>query len=117
MDTETWLKITPSVIDGYRSMNTHSKATQEWWILEIIDGFGAHLASEKAMQLRYDAKILTVKEEGDTSHVCQAYDAQVTKSDKRSTREAINAMKNTSFHYSCTVLDQYGLVQAGLYAI
>ena len=117
MDTETWLKITPSVIEGYQSMNTHSKATPAWWILEIVDGFGAHLASEKEMQLRYDAKILTVKEEGDTSHVCQAYDAQVTKSDKRSTQEAISAMKNTYFHYNCTILDQYGLLQAGLYAI
>ena len=49
-------------------MNPHSKSTPGWWILEFIDGFGAHLASQQAMQLRYDAKILTVKEEGDTYH-------------------------------------------------
>ena len=44
MDTETWEKITPSIIEGYRSMNPHVKATPDWWVLEIIDGFGVYLA-------------------------------------------------------------------------
>ena len=85
MDTKTWEKMTTSIIEGYQNMNPHSKATPDWWILEIIDDFGAYLASKQAIQLRYYAKILTVKEEGDTSYVCQAYDAQVAKLDKRST--------------------------------
>ena len=117
MDTETWLNITPAIIEGYRTINPHALATPNWWIIEIIDGFGAHLASGEAMQLRYDAKILTVKEEGDTSHICQAYDAQVAKSDKRNSSEAISVMKNTSFHYDMKIIDQYGLVLAGLHAI
>ena len=117
MDTETWLNITPAIIEGYRTINPHALATPNWWMIEIIDGFGAHLASGEAMKLRYDAKILTVKEEGDTLHVCQAYDAQVAKSDKRNSSEAISVMKNTSFHYDMKIIDQYGLVLAGLHAI
>ena len=65
----------------------------------------------------YDAKILTVKEEVDTTHTCQAYDDKVAKSDKRHYQAAINAIKNTTFHYSAIILDQYSIVAVSLYAI
>ena len=67
--------------------------------------------------MRYDAKILTVKEEADTSHACQAYDDKVAKSDKHHCRDVINAIKNTPFHYKATALDQYSIAAAGLHAI
>lgn len=47
-----------------------------------LDGFGSHLQPE-ALKVFADHKILIVKEEGDTSHVCQAYDKDVAKEDKR----------------------------------
>ena len=75
------------------------------------------MASYKAMKMQYDAKILTVKEEADTSHACQAYNDKVAKSDKRHCRAAINAIKNTSFHFKASPLDQYSIVAAGLHAI
>ena len=117
MDTETWEEMTPSIICGYCNMSTHTKSMPEWWIFEIVDGFGAHTASYKAMEMRYNAKIIMGKEEGDTSHFCQAYDQQVAKSDKRSSHEAITVLKNMSFQYTGKIMDQYGLVQACLYAI
>ena len=117
MDTETWEEMTPSIICGYCNMSTHTKSMPEWWIFEIVDGFGAHTASYKAMASRYNVKIITGKEEGDTSHFCQAYDQQVAKSDKRSSHEAITVLKNMSFQYTGKIMDQYGLVQACLYAI
>ena len=40
MDTETWLNITPAIIEGYRTINPHALATPNWWMIEIIDGFG-----------------------------------------------------------------------------
>ena len=49
------------------------------------------------MKLRYEAKIVMGKEEGDTSHICQAYDDQVANMDKSSSGEAISALKNVSF--------------------
>ena len=68
------------------------------------------------MKLRYEAKIVMGKEEGDTSHICQAYDDQVSKMDKNLSGEAISALKNVRFLYKGAV-NQYGLVHACLYAI
>ena len=74
-------------------MNKHASATPNWWILKIIDGLGAHLTSYKAMKMQYDTKILTVKEEAETSHACQADDSKVAKFDKCHCCAAINAIK------------------------
>ena len=68
------------------------------------------------MKLRYEAKIIMGKEEGDNSHICQAYYDQVSKMDKSSSGEAMSALKNVRFLYKGTV-NQYGLVHACLYAI
>ena len=73
------------------------------------------MASEKAMKLRYEANIFMGMEEGDTSHICQAYDDQVANMYKSSSGEAISALKNVSFLYKC-VVDQYGIFRACLYA-
>ena len=37
----------------------------------------------EALKAFYDHKILVVKEEGDTLHVCQVYNKDVAKEDKR----------------------------------
>ena len=68
------------------------------------------------MKLRYEAKIVMGKEEGGTSHICQAYDYKVAKMEKSSSVEAISALKNISFLYQ-GVVDQYSLVHAFLYEI
>ena len=47
-----------------------------------LDGFVSHLEGD-ALKVFADHKIFIVKEEGDTSHVCQAYENEVAKSDKR----------------------------------
>ena len=49
------------------------------------------------MKLRYEANIVMGKEEGDASHICQAYDDQVAKMNKSSSGEAISALKNARF--------------------
>ena len=56
------------------------------WVLEILDGFGSHCNCPKALQIYYDHKILQAKEEADTSHVCQLYDQQPAKKDKKELR-------------------------------
>ena len=58
------------------------KDNPQWWALEILDGFGAHLSNVESLRKRFAAKILTLKEEGDSSHVNQAYDKFVARSDK-----------------------------------
>ena len=55
------------------------------------------------MKLRYEAKIVMGKEEGDTSHICQVYDDKVDKMDKSSSGETISDLKNLSFLYKGVV--------------
>ena len=43
-------------------------------MLEISDGFGAHILLLPAMKERFDDNIISLKEEGDSSHVNQKYD-------------------------------------------
>ena len=47
------------------------KANPDWWVLEIFDGFGAHLLDEESLRLRWINKILSLKEEGDSSSINQ----------------------------------------------
>ena len=35
MDTKTWEKITPAIIEGYQSMNPHAKATRIGGFLKL----------------------------------------------------------------------------------
>ena len=48
------------------------------WMTITLDGFGSHLEGG-ALKVFMDHKILIVKEEGDTSQVCQSYDNEVGK--------------------------------------
>ena len=48
------------------------------------------------MEIYYKHKIMLLKEEGDTSHVCQAYDQEVAKADKRSMRSSLAFVRKTS---------------------
>ena len=69
MTIKTQDQIIPDIIEDYQNINKHTKATPEWQILKIIDGFGEHHSSKKAMQLQDDTKVLTVKEETELSHI------------------------------------------------
>jgi hypothetical protein len=116
MTTEAWEEITPSICKGLRAINKIVEGNPDWWMLEVFDGFGAHLLSLKAMVARFDNKILALKEEGDSSHVNQAYDKYVAKEDKVSKTESL-AMLRSAKHISKGVVDQWGLVHVGLYAV
>jgi hypothetical protein len=85
-------------------------------MVEICDGFGAHLSSLQAMQERYDNKIIAVKEEGDLSHVNQAYDKFVAKADKKAGNESLGMLRSATY-LNRGVVDQWGLIHVGLYAI
>jgi hypothetical protein len=78
---EAWEEMTPFVIKGIRSIDI-VKANPQWWVLEVFDRFGPHVSSYKAMKMQYDNKILSLKEEGDSSHCNQAYDKFVALYDK-----------------------------------
>jgi len=82
MTIAAWEEMTPSVCKGLHAINPFVVSNPHWYMLEIFDGFGAHLLSYNAMKICMDNKILSLKEEGDSSHVNQAYDKFVAKGDK-----------------------------------
>lgn len=82
MTEDAWVELAPKMGKGIRTMPVICE-NPNWWVCKIIDGFGPHVSSEAAMQIYYDHKIILLKEEGDSSHVNQAYDQEVAKSDKR----------------------------------
>jgi hypothetical protein len=104
-------------------------AHPQWWMLEIFDGFGAHLLSLTAMQQRLDNKILSLKEEGDSSHVNQACDEFVAKSHVNQACDKFVAksdevIKGVGLLILCGqklvakgVVDQWEMVLVGLMAV
>lgn len=91
MTDEAWEKICVKLCKGIRSM-PKIKDSPAWWCLLSLDGFGSHL-NEKALQVFADYKILVIKEEGDSSQVCQAYDQLVAKLDKKMTRDVLDVYR------------------------
>ena len=81
-----------------------------------MDGFGAHFASLNALATRKKNNILTVKEEGDSSHVNQAYDKFVAKSDKAAKASSLGTMRHHVYK-GPNKMDQWTLVHCGLAAI
>ena len=65
----------------------------DWWVLEVMDRFGAHLVSEEANNNFFNNKILRLKEEGDSSSINQAYDTYVAKKDKRIQRNNLTFIR------------------------
>ena len=89
------------------------KENPDWYFLEITDGFGAHHNNVEALQLRLDANCLALKEEGDSSHVNQAYDRFVAKGDKRHATDSLSFLRGLRYKTG-QVLDQYSLVHVVL---
>ena len=60
MTEEAWLEFTPKLIEGYRAMPFICDNPQ-WHVIEIFDGFGAHLCNHDSLQMRLDANIISIK--------------------------------------------------------
>jgi hypothetical protein len=108
--------MTTNVILGIRNINKYVTATPQWGVLEICDGFGAYLLYHKAKEECFVVNILSLKEEGDTSHVCQAYDKHVAKGDKAAKSFSLIFLR-TGFKVSNLIIDQWSLVQVGMFAV
>ena len=102
-------------MDGYRQMPV-VRDNPQWWILELLDGFGAHTNSHPASKYRYDNKVLSLKEEGDSSSINQAYDKDVAKSDKSVQRKSLNYLRQAT-QFNSNITDQWGLMLTGCAAV
>ena len=63
-------------------------------MLEIVDNFSAHMASDAALKLQFDAKISCIKEEAETSSYNHAYNQFVAKLDKLHQEEVMKYVLN-----------------------
>jgi hypothetical protein len=118
MTVDAWERMTPNIILGLKNININKyvAANTQWWVLEIFYGFLSHLLSHKANEERFTAKILSLKEEGYTSHVCQAYDKHVAKGDKAANSLSLSFLR-TGFKVSNLLIDQWVLVQGCMFAV
>ena len=116
MTIEAWEQMTPLLIEGYRKVNKYVEANPQWYMVDILDGFGAHHNSYLAMAARHSNKIISVKEEGDSSHVNQAYDNLVARNDKKTTSSCLGFLRKFRYHDG-TVLDQWDLIHIVLCAL
>jgi hypothetical protein len=111
-DNEVYLKLVPSLCKGFRQMPVN-KEHPTWWVVLTMDGFGSHNNVHKAQEIFSQHKILVIKEEGDTSHVNQAYDQQVAKADKKMMRENLAFVRSK---LGGNKLDQWVLIQLAAHA-
>ena len=88
----------------------------QWWMIEIFDGFGAHLNNLPALKKRLFDKILSLKEEGDLSSFNQAYDKEVAKSDKHIQQMNLS-YPHQEYHHNRSIINQWKLVCCGLVAV
>ena len=73
MTNKAWLEVSKAIVNGYRSL-PYVKENPEWHMLKLLDGFKSHENVLAAHELRAKAKIDSLKEESNSSHVCQGYD-------------------------------------------
>jgi hypothetical protein len=116
MTVDAWESMTPNIILRLRNINKYVAANPQWWVLDICYGFGAHLLSHKANEERFTTKIFSLKEEGGTSHVCQAYDKHVAKGDKDAKSLSLSFLR-TGFKVSNLLIDQWILVQVSMFDV
>ena len=115
MTEDAWVEMAPAMAAGIRKMPVICDHP-EWWVVKIIDGFGPHTSSLKAMEIYAEHKTMLLKEEADTSHVCQSYDQEVAKADKRSMRTSLAFLRKTT-EICKGVIDGWQLVHVGLAAV
>jgi hypothetical protein len=115
MTDEAWETMAPLATEGIRSMPFIDDNPQ-WWVLEVFDGFGLHTSGFRALQIRSDRKIRSLKEEADSSHANQACDKFVAKSDKATEVRTLSYLRSAK-QLNKGVVDQWGLVHIGLAAV
>ena len=107
-----YAKIAPELADGIRKM-PYICEHPSWWVVVCLDGFGSHVNVHEAQEVFYKRKILILKEEGDTSHINQAYDQSVAKNDKAGMQANLDLLRP----HLRTRLDQWYLITIAIEAL
>lgn len=114
MTDDAWLKVSMALVKGYRLL-PYIKENPHWYVAELFDGFKSHENVLKAHELRFDAKIISLKEESNSSHVNQGYDQLVAKNDKKNAAESLyDQRKAKKWVTGKTTINQYDLVHTAM---
>eukprot|EP00957_Ditylum_brightwellii_P061961 4702225-Ditylum_brightwellii.AAC.1 len=81
MTDKDWLIATEQLCKGLRSLPV-VRDHPVWWFMLTCDGLSLHVNTPDALHLFEEHKIMSVKEEGNSSHFAQSYDQQPAKCDK-----------------------------------
>ena len=108
--------MTLSVIEGLRIMNKYIKENPQCFMLDILNGFRAHLVLLPEMVQRFENNILSLKEEGNSYHVNKAYNNVFAKYYKVVKGESLEILRDTTL-ISQGVVNKSRLVKCGLYSI
>ena len=100
---KVWNNLAPDFSKVLRDILIIKEYTELWMFL-ILDGYVSHMQGD-ALKICADYKILIVKEEGDTSQVCQTYDKDVSLRGKRHHRHFLNGIR-----ISVNMVIQYALI-------
>ena len=103
MGDKVWNKLAPDFSKGLRDVPVIKDYLELWMVLTLA-GYGSHLQGD-ALKIFSDYNILIVKEEGDTSKVCQAYDKDVSLRKKRHHCHLLNVIG-----MAVNMVDQYALI-------
>ena len=103
MTNKVWNKLAPDFTKGFCDL-PDIKDYPELLMVLTPDGYVSHLQGD-ALKIFSDYKILIVKEEGDTYQVCQAYDKDVSLSQKRHHHHFLNGTMT-----AVNMVDQYPLI-------
>jgi hypothetical protein len=85
-------------------------------VLELLDGFSSHVNCYEANVFRSDHNIISLKEEGNSLHINQAYDRFTEKNDKSVQREALNWLQRDRIMNAHAIM-QWDLLLTGLAAV
>ena len=71
MTEEACLRMTPKLVEGYRSL-PYVKDNPQWYLIDIFYGFGAHFMNHTALEMMLESNIISIKKEADSSSFNQA---------------------------------------------
>ena len=109
-------ELTHNMAKGIRKLPMIQDASAHCWALKIFDGFGPHTSSLKSMETYATYKVSMLKEEGNTSHVCQNYDQHASKKDTAIFRDN-NYILRSWMTATRSILNYWRIVNVSLQAV
>ena len=112
MTDSVYAEIAPQLAAGIPKM-PHICEHPDCWVIVSLDGFGSHVNVHKAQEAFFKQKIMILKEEGDTSHMNQAYVQSVAKNDKAGMQMNLDLIRP----HKGVRLDQWYLIRKQIVAL